>query len=125
MSYWDINLNFIPHPLTGDMTFIKDENAVKRSMVHVANTMPYDIPFQPELHGHIRELLFELPTDATVATIEQRIRWAIQKLEPRAEIKSIDAQLTADEAGYRIVVSFDVISLIEPQTLEFYLERVR
>lgn len=125
MFYSDINLNFTPHPMTGDFTFLSNEQAVKRCLMHIGTMLPYDIPFEPDLHGHIRELLFELPTDATASTIEQRVRWAIQKLEPRADIKSVDVSLTSDETGYRIVVTFDVISLVETQTLEFYMERIR
>ena len=116
MFYSDINLNFTPHPMTGDFTFLSNEQAVKRCLMHIGAMSPYDIPFEPDLHGHIRELLFELPTDATASTIEQRVRWAIQKLEPRADIKSVDVSLTSDETGYRIVVTFDVISLVETDT---------
>ena len=125
MFYSDINLNFIPHPMTGDFTFLSNEQAVKRCLTHIGTMLPYDIPFEPDLHGRTRELLFELSTDATTSTIEQRVRWAIQKLEPRADIKSVDVSLTSDESGYRIIVTFDVISLVETQTLEFYMERIR
>ena len=125
MFYSDINLNFTPHPMTGDFTFLSNEQAVKRSLIHIGSMLPYDIPFEPDWHGHIRELLFELPTDATSSAIEQRVKWAIKKLEPRADIKSVDVTLSSDETGYRIVVTFDVISLVETQTLEFYMERIR
>ena len=125
MFYSDINLNFSPHPLTGDFTFLTDEQAVKRSMVHIGKMLPYDIPFEPDLHGHIRELLFELPTDATASVLEQRIQWALQKLEPRADIKSVDVAMSSDEAGYHITVTFEVVSLVELQKLEFYMERIR
>lgn len=125
MFYSDINLNFTPHPMTGDFTFLSNEQAVKRSLIHIGSMLPYDIPFEPDWHGHVRELLFELPTDATSSAIEQRVKWAIKKLEPRADIKSVDVTLSSDETGYRIVVTFDVISLVETQTLEFYMERIR
>ena len=125
MFYSDINLNFTPHPLTGDFTFLTDDQAVKRCLVHIGNMAPYDIPFEPDLHGHIRELLFELPTDSTTAVIEQRVKWAITKLEPRADVKSVEVRLSSDETAYHITVTFDVISLVETQTIEFYMERVR
>lgn len=125
MFYSDINLNFKPHPLTGDITFLADDNAVKRSLVHIAAMLPYDIPFESEKHGHIRELLFENPSDATIVALEQRIRWAIETMEPRARIDNIDITLSAQENGYHIKVDFHVVSLIEQQSIEFYMERLR
>lgn len=125
MFYSDINLNFKPHPLTGDITFLSDDNAVKRSLVHIVAMLPYDIPFEAEKHGHIRELLFEIPSDATIVALEQRIRWAIETMEPRAKIDNIDIILSAQENGYHIKVDFHVVSLIEQQSIEFYMERLR
>lgn len=126
MSYYsDINLNFKPHPLTGDVTTLIDDNAVKRSLVHIGEMLPFDIPFQPNWHGHIRELLFELPSATTTNVLEKNIRWAIKKMEPRAVVDDVEIQLTNNETAYSVIVRFHVISLIDQYEINFYLERIR
>lgn len=123
--YSDINLNFVPHPLTGDVTFLSDADAVKRALVHIGEMVSFDIPFEPDLHGHTRELLFEIPSDTTKSALEKLLRWAINKLEPRAAIDEIVIDLAMEESAYQIEVKFHVISLIEQQSVKFYLERIR
>lgn len=123
--YSDINLNFKPHPSTGDITFLSNENAVKRAMVHIGEMIPYDIPFEPKLHGHIRQILFELPTAATENALSKNIEWAIKKMEPRAIIDDISVTPTNNESAYHVVVKFTVISILDEQTIDFYLERIR
>ena len=126
MAYYsDLTLNLKPHPMTGDITFLTDAAAVKRALLHIAQMRPYDIPFEPDLHGHIQALLFESPSPAVAAALESRIKWAFNKLEPRADIKKVDAHISDDETGYRIQITFSVLSLLNEQTIEFFVERIR
>lgn len=126
MAYYsDLNLFLQPHPLTGDITFLSDANAVKRALMHIIMMRPYDIPFEPDYHGHIQDLLFELPSDSVSATLQSRIKWAINKLEPRADVEEIDVTMRQDESGYDIRVMFSVLSIIEDQELQFFIERIR
>ena len=123
--YSDLNLSFQPHPLTGDITFLSNEQAVKRSLMTIANTLPYDVPFKPDLHGQIRELLFEMPSPVVAATLKTRITCAFNKLEPRAKIEDIDIQVSNDETGYAVRVKFSVISLLNQQEIQFFIGRIR
>lgn len=123
--YSDLNLAFEPHPLTGDVTTTTNENAVKRSLMHIGHMISYDIPFEPELHGHIQELLFDIPSDTTRLALASRLKWAINKLEPRANIKEIKVTLDHQENAYFVEVLFTVLSLLQEYSTGFYLERVR
>ena len=123
--YSDLNLAFKPHPKTGDVTLLTNEDAVRRSLLHIGMMLPYDIPFKPDAHGHVRELLFEIPSDATRLALASNIKWALTTLEPRADIKEINAVLDSSEAGYNIEVVFSVLSLIGEYKAQFYLQRIR
>lgn len=123
--YSDLNLTFKPHPVTGDLTFLTNEDAVKRSLKHIAEMLPYDIPFEKDYHGQIRELLFELPSDDVSITLQSRIKWAFNTLEPRVNIKQIDVKLSQDETGYDITLYFTIISLLDDHKYTFVLERIR
>ncbi len=123
--YSDLNLTFKPHPATGDLTFLSNEDAVKRSLKHIAEMLPYDIPFEKDYHGQIRELLFELPTDDVKITLKSRIEWAFHTLEPRVNIKQVDVELSQDESGFDITIYFTIISLLGDHKYNFVLERIR
>lgn len=123
--YSDLNLTFKPHPKTGDITCLTNEDAVKRSMKHIAEMLPYDIPFEKDYHGQIRELLFDLPSDDVTLTLESRIKWAFNTLEPRIDIKQINIEISQDEAGYDITIYFTIISLLGDHEYKFVLERIR
>ncbi len=123
--YSDLNLTFKPHPVTGDLTFLTNEDTVKRSLKHIAEMLPYDIPFEEDYHGQIRELLFELPSDDVSITLQSRIKWAFNTLEPRVNIKQIDVKLSQDETGYDITLYFTIISLLDDHKYTFVLERIR
>lgn len=122
--YSDLDLNFKPHPLTGDVTTLTNVQAAKRSLVHIGSMLPFDIPFEPDHHGHIRELLFEIPSDTTRLALASRVKWAINRMEPRADI--IDVKVTLhNENTYFVEVLFKVLSLLEQYSTGFYLERLR
>lgn len=123
--YSDLNLAFIPHPLTGDVSTLTDADAVKRAVFHVANLLPFDIPFQPDWHGQVRALLFEPNSGATRAALATNIRWSIEKLEPRAKVLDVEVSDADDGSRYYIEVKFSILSLAQEYTHGFYLQRVR
>ena len=49
--YSDLNLDFTPHPMNGDVTILTDMNALKRSVRNLVFTNTYDRPFRPELNA--------------------------------------------------------------------------
>ncbi len=123
--YSDINLSWRLHPLTGDFLFVTDVEAVKRSLKHLSLMRKYDKPFIPEMHGHVEELLFELPSMATESTLASRLKWVYQRYEPRARIIDITVTTDSTEAGYDITVKFEAIGIVGEQSMSFTLERIR
>lgn len=123
--YKDINLDFKPHPLTGDITYLGNEKAVSRTLRHITEMSPYDSPFNADLHSHLRKTLFELPSEVTKSVMEEKLKWAFNTIEPRAKIHKISIQLNQDETKYEIQVDYSVKSLIENYSTKFYIERLR
>ena len=58
-AYKDLDLNFMAHPITGDVTTKSDSEAVKRAVKNIVLTNYYERPFKPSLGGNIRGLLFD------------------------------------------------------------------
>ena len=57
-AFKDINLSFNAHPVTKDITVLKNENAIKRSVRNIVNTIPRERFFNPELGSDVRSSLF-------------------------------------------------------------------
>ena len=84
-AYKDLDLNFMAHPITGDVTTKSDSEAVKRAVKNIVLTNYYERPFKPSLGGNIRGLLFELNTDRQLNRARDRLADTITALEPRVE----------------------------------------
>ena len=59
--FTDLDLNFHPNYLDGDVTFKINEEAVKRSLRNLILIRRYEKPFHPEITSGIQDLLFENP----------------------------------------------------------------
>ena len=57
--YKDINLSFIKHPITGDITSVTNADAIKRSVKHLVLSNFNERPFEPHIGANVTALLFE------------------------------------------------------------------
>ncbi len=123
--YSDFDLDFIAHPLTGDVSIKVNEEAIKRAIRQLIFLDKYDKPFHPEISSSIRSMLFEPILNRTVIGIETRIRFLIKQYEKRAEL--IDINTIADEVvgSYDISITFRVVNQLDPIIQRIFLQRVR
>lgn len=124
-TYKDLDLDFTPHPVTGDIVQVKDANSVKRGIKNILLTENQERLFQPEIGSGLKNLLFEPMSDLTTQILEDEVRAAIEAWEGRAEI--IELVVTPEEEynRYRVAVSFRIINTLEEQQLEVFLQRER
>ena len=87
--YSDLNLDFIPHPITKDVTILTDMNALKRSVRNLVLTAQYERPFRPELNSGIRRYLFEPMTPVTAVKIKNAVENVIRNEEPRVDLLNV------------------------------------
>ncbi len=118
-------MDFIKHPTTGDVSTKTDVEAVKRSVRQLVLTNKYERPFQPFYGANLRAMLFELADDDTEDEVEENIRNAITKYEPRAEILTITVNVLPDQNDMRVSVYFKIISTQETVTFTTNLSRLR
>jgi phage baseplate assembly protein W len=124
-AYKDLDLNFTVHPVKKDISRHLNEKAIINSVKNLVSTNFYERPFQPELGSAIRALLFE-PVDSVFgASIERRLFDVINNYEPRVSVESIVAIPAPDENGYRVSMTFYIVNLPNPITINFFLERIR
>ena len=124
VDYLDIDLTFNKRP-SGDIYKKRDAAAVKQSIKNLLLTDFYEKPFQPFFGGNLRAMLFELADEDTEDEVEENIRNAINKYEPRAEILTITVKVLPDQNDIRVSVYFKIISTQETVTFTTNLSRLR
>jgi phage baseplate assembly protein W len=89
-TYSDLDISFLPNPITADLATVTDEESVKQSVKLLVLTSLYERVFQPSLGGEINYMLFE-PLDAVTTTILSRyIADVINQFEPRVKLQYVD-----------------------------------
>lgn len=123
--YSDLDLTLEVNPFTGDISKITDDRAVKRSLCHLLLYEKWDVPFESDIHGHVKELLFESPDQIIIQTLKERVAWVIKAYEKRVKLHEVVVDVTPDEAGFYITVNYEVVNLNLEDSFKFFLERVR
>ena len=125
-SFKDISLSFTPHPITKDLTVIKDANAIKRSVRNLVQTIPRERFFNPNLGTDIRGSLFDFCDFGTASVIEQQIQTTIENYEPRIDNLQIEVFPRPDRNEFEVNIYFDIIGQQFPsQAFQFILEATR
>ena len=89
-SFKDISLSFTPHPVTKDLTILKNENAIKRSVRNLIQTIPTERFFNPALGSEVRESLFDFVDFGTASAIQGQIEITLENFEPRIDNVSVE-----------------------------------
>ena len=121
----DLNLNFQVNSATKDIQKITDVEAVKRSVRNLINLNHYEKPFHPEVGSNLRGMLFELMTPQMNHAISKQIQKLIINYEPRARLVQVATIPNFDRNAYNVKISFYVVNVPEPVTVESFLERLR
>ena len=122
-DYVDFDLDFDKHPAHGDLTQVKKTTAISRSLKNILNMNAGERLFQPDVEGGLGSLLFENFSDLTTSRIESKIRQAIGKFEPRADVQSVNVKPSPDENAYLVNIVYIPDNDIQETNLEVYLER--
>lgn len=125
-TFKDLSVTFKSHPVTGDLISVKDDNAIKQSIVNLLLTNKGERFFEPEIGASISELLFEPLDYGIAALIQTKIRDTLTQYEPRINILDIRAEPDEINNGFEIELIFEVIGREDiPTNVNFFLERTR
>jgi len=123
--YSDLDLSFIPHPLTGDLTPKKGIDAIVRSVKRLAFWDAYDLPFSATFKSNVKKYLFEQNNEITRSYLLEDLKWILTKLEPRIVIRELDIDPTEDGRGFSVTLKYSIRSLNAEETITFTIERAR
>ena len=125
-SFKDISLSFVPHPVTKDLQILKNENAIRRSVRNIVETIPTERFFNSLLGSDVRDSLFEFVDFGTASVIQSQILVAIENFEPRVDNVVVEVDPQPDQNSFNVTVIFDIIGQEFPtQEYTFLLEAAR
>ena len=123
--YSDIDMNFTAHPVTGDVMKKIDFSSISQSIQNILMTNHYEKPFRPDFGSNIRKLLFENIDVMNASILDQEIRNTIKNHEPRVLIEDLQVIPDYEENWYSVNMTFSIINLSAPISINFFLKRVR
>ena len=125
-SYKDISLSFDPHPITKDLPVLKNENAIRRSVRNLVQTIPGERFFNPLLGSSVYDSMFDLADFGTSSLIESEIVTTIDNFEPRVENVRVTVDPRYDLNNFDVTIFFDIVGQELPsQEFSFILEATR
>lgn len=124
-TFVDLDLNFLAHPDTGDVTRKYDENAIKQSIRNLVMTNHYERLFHPEIGSQVTGLLFEPYSPLTKAMLETAIKNTIENYEPRVVLISIEISANPDNNTLYVSIVFRIVNTQQPIEVNLILQRTR
>ena len=125
-AFKDISLSFTPHPVTKDLTILKNENAIKKSVRNLVQTIPTERFFNSVLGSEVRDSLFDFVDFGTASVIQDQILNTIENFEPRVDDVSVEVEPRPDTNEFEVTVFFTIVGQETPvQEFTFILEATR
>ena len=126
--YNDIDMDFLKHPKTGDVSKKSSELAVKQSIKNLIMIGRYEKPFHPEIYCGVKRYLFEPMNQVTTQLIKKSVEDVVKYFEPRATLNNVRVDSHEEQNLYNIVILYSIRNDPNPvniQELDFFLERTR
>lgn len=123
-QFKDISLSFKKHPVTKDILVLKDNDAIKKSVMNIIRTSIGDRFYEPSLGTRVGDMLFSLNTDEyNQSLLKSEMKIALQNWEPRVKVKRIDTSFVNDSNSVEVIVDYEIIGQPNiPQEIQFVLE---
>ena len=125
-AFKDISLSFTKHPVTNDVTVLKNEDAIKKSVVNLCRTRINERFFNDLLGTSIEDSLFETNLDDIASFLEREITVLLQNFEPRITLTGVIVESLVDSYELQIRIEYEITGLPFPtQNIEFLLQPTR
>ena len=125
-AFKDISLSFKRHPVTNDVTVLRNEDAIKRSVINLTRTRINERFFNDLVGTSVEDALFENMNSGIEAALEQEITSLLTNYEPRISLNSVYVIADQDSNALEIQVDYNIVGLPFPrQNIEFLLQPTR
>ena len=125
-GFRDISLSFNRHPVTNDVTVLKNEDAIKKSVVNLVRTRLDERFFNDLLGTSVYNTLFELNDVYQGDDVREEIVTLLENFEPRINLTNVYVEPGLDSNDFLVQIEYDITGLPLPtQNIEFILQPSR
>lgn len=125
-SFKDISLSFAKHPVTNDITILKNEDAIKKSVINLVRTRLNERFFNNLIGTSVDDTLFEIGNSDVFSFLEEEITTLLNNFELRILLRSVEIENPDDTNNLNIKITYDIVGLPFPtQNIEFLLQPTR
>ena len=125
-AFKDISLSFRRHPVTNDILALHNEDAIKRSVRNLVETINEERFFNPLIGSQVKSSLFENVDNSLVTTIRTQIETSITNFEPRVKLTNVLVDNPLDSNELEVTIAYDIIGQeSSPQEISFILQPTR
>ena len=125
-SFKDISLSFTKHPVTNDLIILKNEDAIKKSVINLVRTRLNERFFNNLLGTSVDNTLFEVGNSGISSFLNEEITTLLNNFEPRILLRNVEIEIPDDTNDLNIKIAYDIVGLPFPtQNIEFILQPTR
>lgn len=125
-AFRDISLSFKKHPITNDIVVLRNENAIKNSVMNLVRTIVGERFFNNRVGTQIEASYFELQAPELQVQLENEIRSTLNNFEPRIDLRQVRVAFPLDSNELEVGVVYDIVGLSLPvQDITFILQPTR
>ena len=125
-AFKDISLSFTKHPVTNDVTVLKNEDAIKKSVINLCRTRINERFFNDLLGTSIEDSLFETNLTDISSFLEREISGLLKNFESRIILTNVIVESLVDSYELQIRIEYEITGLPFPtQNIEFLLQPTR
>lgn len=125
INYSDVNLDFIPHPLTGNLNPKINVDSIRQAIKVLFLLNPFDVPFNQSSFVNLRHYLFENINHLTISNMVKRIEWTIKTYEKRVKFISAKVVPFDSDDGFEVTVTYQIKALNITDTFIQQFQRIR
>lgn len=125
-GFKDISLSFKRNPVTNDIISLRNEDAIKRSVMNLVRTRVGERFFNPLVGSKVEDYFFELADNTIASPIEDEIRTCIENFEPRVILRQVNVSVFPESNSIDVSIVYDIVGLSVPQQeITFVLQPTR
>lgn len=125
-GFKDISLSFRRNPVSNDIIALKNEDAIKRSVLNLIRTRIGERFFNDTLGTSVENALFENPDDLMFVFLKEQITTVLKNYEPRISLSNVTIEAPDDTNDLLIQLNYYIVGLAPiPQNIEFILQSTR
>lgn len=122
----DLSYNFLPHPITGNISLAKNEDAIKQSIKTLLFLNLYEKPYNLDIDTGIKYYLFELMNILDKDKLENNIKNILKRYETRIFLTDVDLNFNSDDNSIILSIKYNIIGeTSSPDSVTFVFGRSR